>query len=118
MTQERLEDMQERLARRLKLDDADDDLLVMLEDSLTDAEAELLLYLNRETLPEALYPKVQELAAVYARESLAENPTLRSASYSEGDTSQSETYLTGADYQAQADDILESVAHWRLRVRE
>jgi hypothetical protein len=118
VTQERLEFMQWRLARRLKLDEADEDLLAMLEDALTDAEAELLLYLNRETLPEALYPKVQELAAVYARENLAENPTLRSSSYSEGDTSQSETYLTGADYQAQADDILESVAHWRLRVRE
>ena len=118
MTDERLEALTERLTRRLKLDGPDDDALLVLEDALTDAEAELLLYLNRETLPEALYPKVQELAAVYARESLAENPTLRSSSYSEGDTSQSETYLTGAEYQAQADAVLESVAHWRQRVRE
>jgi hypothetical protein len=118
VTQERLEAMQGRLARRLKLDEEDEDLLVMLEDALTDAEAELLLYLNRETLPEALYPKVLELADLYARRDLADNPDLCSMSYSEGDVSRSETYLTGKDYRDQEDDLLSSVAHWRRRVAE
>jgi hypothetical protein len=116
VTDERLEAMQGRLVRRLNLEEPDDDVLVLLEDELEDAEAELLLYLNREPLPEALYPKVLELADLYARRDLADNPDLASASYSEGDTSQSETYLTGKDYRDQEDDLLSSVAHWRRRV--
>ena len=118
MTDERLEAMQGRLVRRLNLEEPDDDVLVLLEDELEDAEAELLLYLNRETLPEALYPKVLELADLYARRDLADNPDLCSMSYSEGDVSRSETYLTGKDYRDQEDDLLSSVAHWRRRVAE
>lgn len=118
MTEARREELSGRLARLLKLDDEDEDILMMLEDALEDAEAELLLYLNRETLPAAMERKVRELAAIYARQTLAENPNLASVSYSEGDVSHSEHYLTGKDYQAQADEVLASVAHWRWRVRE
>jgi hypothetical protein len=118
VTDERREALCQRLVRRLNLEEPDEDVLVLLEDELEDAEAELLLYLNRETLPEALYPKVQELAALYARRDLADNPDLCSMSYSEGDTSQSETYLTVKDYRDQEDDLLSSVAHWRRRVAE
>lgn len=118
MTDELLESLQERLIRKLRLEDPDDDVLCLLEDSLTDAEAELLLYLNRETLPAAMTGKVLELAVIYTRQSMAENPGLRSTSYSEGDVSQSETYQSAEEYQAQADELLESVAHWRQRARE
>ena len=118
MTEERLDELLWRLEQRLKLTQPDEDTVLLLEDFLQDAEAELLLYLNRETLPAAMERKVLELATVYARQTLADNPDLAAASYSEGDIKQSETYLTGKDYQAQASEILVSVAHWRWRVRE
>ena len=118
MTQERTEELLERLVRKLRLEDPDEDVLTALEDELGDAETELLLYLNRETLPAAMERKVLELAALYARQDLADNPSLCSTSYSEGDVKQSETYLTGKDFQSQVDDLLSSVAHWRLRVVE
>lgn len=118
MTQERKEELLERLVRKLRLEDPDEDVLTALEDDLDDAEEELLLYLNRETLPAAMERKVLELAAIYARQDLAENPGVCSFSYSEGDVKQSETYLTGKDYQNQVDELLSGVAHWRLRVAE
>lgn len=120
MTSERLERMQDQLIKRFRLDCTDDDfedVCMLLGDSILDAEAELLLYLNREELPETMFAKVVALAAVYAQQAMAEEPGLRSASYSEGDVSQNETYLTGVDFQVEADAILKSVAHWRLRAK-
>lgn len=118
MTRERKEELLGRLVRKLRLEEPDEDVLTALEDELDDAEDELLLYLNRETLPAALERKVLELATLYTRQDLDENPGVCSFSYSEGDIKQSENYLTAKDYQAQVDELLASVAHWRLRAAE
>lgn len=110
-----LERLLSRLRRKLGLEDADDDTTLLLEDELTDAECELLLFLNRETLPPALEVKLVELAALYYRRDSQELHGLKSASYAEGDVSQSESYLTGAEYQEEVDALLSSVRHWRRR---
>lgn len=108
-----------RLRRRLGLDEPDGETVLLLEDSLLDAEGELLLYLNREQLPDALNSKVVELAALFYQQDTVEiTPGVKSSSYSEGNVSQSETYQTAADYQAAIDSLLASLARYRLvRVR-
>lgn len=104
-----------RLRRRLGLDEPDGETVLLLEDSLLDAEGELLLYLNREQLPDALDGKVVELAALFYQQDRAEiTPGVKSASYSEGSMSQSETYQTAADYQAAIDSLLAGLARYRL----
>lgn len=110
-----LERLLSRLQRKLGLEDAEEDVILLLEDELEDAECELLLFLNREELPAALEIKAVELAALYYRRDSQEQSGLKSASYSEGDVSQSESYLTGAEYQAEVDALLASVLHWRRR---
>lgn len=108
-----------RLQRKLGLDEPDEDTMLLLEDSLLDAEGELLLYLNREQLPDALNSKVVELAALFYQQDTVEiTPGVKSSSYSEGNVSQSETYQTAADYQAAIDSLLAGLARYRLvRVR-
>lgn len=115
MTGEELNVLRSRLQRKLGLEDADGDTVLLLEDELRDAEGELLLFLNRESLPPTLEVKLVELAALYYRRDSQEPAGLKSATYTEGDVSQSESYLTGADFQAEADALLASVRHWRRR---
>lgn len=88
-----------------------------MNSAIEQAESELLLYLNREELPTAMDGKLVELAALIYRRDAAEHGGAKASSYSEGDVSQSITYLTDADYQTVGDVLLRSVAHWRRRVR-
>lgn len=115
MTTEVLELLISRLTRKLGLDEPESDVLILLEDELCDAEAELLLYLNREELPAAMQSKVVELAALFYRRDITEEPNLKAASYSEGDVSQSETYMTTAEFQTAVTELLSGIAHWRRR---
>lgn len=87
-----------------------------LQDWLEEAEAELLLFLGRDTLPERLDTKLVALAACYARRDSAAG--IRSTSFTEGRISGSETFLTPEDYEAQAVKLLDSLRRWRVvRVR-
>lgn len=114
MTDEVLASLLERLTRHLSLSDPDDAAVVLLTEELTEAEEELLIYLNMEELPARLYGYLVKLAAVFYRRDTADGSGgLKSASYSEGDVSQNETYLTGEEYQQQADTLLASLARYR-----
>ena len=91
-------------------------LLTAVEEAALEASA-YLGYLT-EPLPEVFYPKVLALAAVFARRERQEQEAagLKSASYSEGDVSRSESYRTAEEWQDQVKNILSSLAPYR-RVR-
>lgn len=117
MTDEHFEELLSRLEQRLNMEEPDSSQRHEMEQCILEAEGELLLYLNRVTLPQQMEGKVVELAAVYYRRDNREQTTVKAASYSEGDVSQSETYLSDQDYQNAADAVLRSVAHWRRRAK-
>ena len=114
MTEEKLDALLVRLIRKLKLSEPDETICDLLTDELMDAESELLLYLNRQELPPGMDGKVVELAALFYRRDSADMDGLSAASYSEGQVSQSETYLSPAEYRAAVADITRSVAQYRL----
>jgi hypothetical protein len=60
-----LEKLVEELAQKLKLVEPDEDTLTLLEDEIQDAEAEIVLELNLDGLPEDNHADVIELAALY-----------------------------------------------------
>ncbi len=115
MTGEQLELLQTRLQRKLGLETAEEDVAMLLCDELLDAESEILLYLGADTLEEQFFPKTVELAALYFqrdRRELGESG-LRSASYTEGQISQTESYLTPKELRSGAAAVLESLARYR-----
>ncbi|MCC8064162.1 MAG: hypothetical protein LIO70_03625 [Clostridiales bacterium] len=104
-----------------RLEDGDEDTL---ESCLEDAAAEVQGYLGwtddeweTDSLPNLFQRKIVQLAAVLYRRDAAAQATggAASRSYSEGDVSQSEAYLSGEDYQSQADGLLASLARYRRR---
>lgn len=113
MTEEMLGVLLPRLERALHLEEPDEELTILLEDELCDAEGELLLYLGDSELKEVMMPKVVELAAVFYRRDCAEHAALRGVSYAEGQLSQSETYLTPEDYYSAVQEIVSSLARYR-----
>ncbi len=58
MTNETKEALLERLRRKLRLDEPDEEQLTLLEDELLDAEAELKLELNVDELDEDFHAKL------------------------------------------------------------
>lgn len=120
MTAEMLETAKERLMRKLALPNPDPTEDALMDDALSDAEGELLLYLNWETLTDAVLSKLVELAALFFRRDTAgvSSGAVKSRAYSEGKVSQSETYLSGEDYNTAARSVLDSLAKYReVRVR-
>lgn len=113
MTDERLGILLPRIQRALGLDDPDIDTLTLLEDELRDAEGELCLYLGVSELEEALLPKVTALAAVFYRRDRSLHGDVKSVSYTEGQLSQSETYLSAADYRSAVAEIEGELARYR-----
>lgn len=120
MTVEMLEVAREKLLRKLSVTVQDSETEALLADALEDAESALLLYLRWDELTAALLPKVVELAALYYRRDIdgATSGALKSRSYSEGEVSQSESYLDAADYAAAEQTILDGLAKYReVRIR-
>lgn len=111
-----MDDLALKLARKLGVET----VTPAIEDALDDAEAELLLYLNREELPKALRSKCVELAAVFYRRDTegGYSGNVKSETYTEGSVSQSQTFSTSAEsasaYSNAADDILSGCARYRL----
>ncbi|MCD7769623.1 MAG: hypothetical protein LUH36_05880 [Oscillospiraceae bacterium] len=106
----------EKLLRALG-DDADTDE-ARLQDALDEAEAEICLFLGVETMPETLLPKAVALAACYVQRDTAAASGAKSASFTEGKISGSETYYGPEEYTARAEGILDSLRRWRVaRVR-
>lgn len=115
MTGERLDRLYPRLLRKLGIEEADEETELLLVDELSDAESELMLYLGVEELEEQFEPKLLELAALCFqrdRRELGES-SLKSASYAEGQISQSESYLTPKEFRSGAQEILASLARYR-----
>ena len=103
------------LRRALSLGDEADE--ARLADALEAAEETILRYLNREKLPECARSLLVELAALkYLRGTGADK---KSASYAEGQLSQSESYYSPAEMQAGEAALLGTLAPYRrVRCRE
>lgn len=114
MTEVLLETLLERLQRKLSLTDPDSEELALLEDELTDAEGKLLLYLDMDSLEERFHGKVVELAALYyQQDKQSEDGSYASRSYTEGQVTQSDSYLTPSQIKQAEAEVLESVARYR-----
>lgn len=115
MTGEQMELALTRLERKLGLEGPEEDTVLLLEDELLDAEGELLLYLGADALEDRFLPKAVELAALYYQRDRGEQGTagLKSAGYTEGQVSQTESYLTPAEFRSGVAEVLESLARYR-----
>lgn len=113
MTSETMELLLARLERKLGLTEPEEDETALMEDELLDAEGEILLYLGYQELDTCLLSKVVELAAVFYRRDSAESGTAAASSYTEGQISESVTYLSPSEYRAAMDDVLDSLARYR-----
>ncbi len=114
MTDEVLESCLARLQRKLGLEEADEDELLLLQDEVEDAEREVLTYLGCEELESRFLSQVLDLAALYYQKDVAEGGGRQSYSYSEGQVSESITYLTEAEYRSGVTEILDSLARYRV----
>lgn len=114
MTEALLETLLERLQRKLSLTDPDSEELALLADELTDAEGKLLLYLDVDTLEERFQGKVVELAALYyQQDKQSEEGCYASRSYTEGQVTQTDHYLSPSQLKQAEAEVLESVARYR-----
>ena len=115
MTEAQMELALARLLRKVGLESPEEELLLLLTDELLDAEGELLLYLGMDSLEERFLPKAVELAALYYQRDCRELESggLKSSSYGEGQISQSEQYLSPAEFRSGMTEILESLARYR-----
>lgn len=113
MTQELKEEMLERLVRKLRLQEADEEELTLLEDELDDAETELLLELNMDELGEEFCGKLLQLAALYYRQDLAQESGTLSWSRTEGQISESEQGFRPEEFRQCEREILDSVRRYR-----
>lgn len=114
MTNEAMATLLAQLQRKLGLGEPSEEESQRLEDALAEAESEMLLYLNVETLESRYLPKVAELAALYyRRENLNTVDGAKATSVTEGGLSQSVTYLSPEDWQRQEQAIFASIARYR-----
>lgn len=115
MTAAQMEQALAKLCRKLGLEEPEEDTLLLLQDELEDAGSEVLLYLGADSLEDAWLSKVVELAALYYQRDQREleGGGLQSASYAEGQISQSEQYLTPSAFRAGVAEVLESLARYR-----
>lgn len=113
MTDVVMETLLSRLARKLNLEEPEEELTALLEDELSDAEGELMLYLGVDLLDQGFWPKVVELAALFYRRDCVSHPDLKSRSYAEGQVSESETYLSDQDYQSAVQELFAGLSRYR-----
>lgn len=115
MTSEQVNQLLQRLQRKLGLEEAEEDELLLLNDELLDAYGELLIYLGMSDLEESFFPKVVELAALYYRRDQREleGGGLKSSGYTEGQISQTESYLTPAEFRSGVEEVLDSLSRYR-----
>lgn len=96
---------------KLKLSGVSDNILDMY---IEIAESEIMLFLNVDTIETRFDNKVVELAEnYYRRDNAPSKDGVKSASYSEGKLSQSETYITTDDYNSAINNIFDSIRRYR-----
>ena len=113
MTDEVLEALQERLMRKLGMEEPEEEEITLMEDELLDAEAEILLELNMDELDDRMLGKVVDLAAVYYRYDMAQEDGVQSRSYAEGQISESEKRFSPGEYRQAVREILDSLSRYR-----
>jgi hypothetical protein len=113
MTQELKDEMLQRLVRKLRLVEPDEEELNLLEDELSDAETEILLELNMDELGEEFCGTLLELAALYYRQDLAQEGGNLSWSYAEGQVSESEKRISPSEFRDCEREILSSLRRYR-----
>ena len=102
MTEVLLETLLERLQRKLSLPDPDSE------------EGKLLLYLDVDALEERFHGTVVELAALYyQQDKQSEDGGYASRSYTEGQVTQSDSYLTPSQLKQAEAEVLERIARYR-----
>lgn len=106
-----------KLEQKLGLNRPDEDTFNLMVNCMTSAREEMQLYLNCCKIPHSLSGKLVELAAIDFQQAQARSIQngMKSATYSEGDVSQSVTYMTTQDTQTAKDSVLRSIAHYRRR---
>lgn len=78
---------------------------------ILEAEADICIYLRKKKpLPEILEPKVLEVARLRLLKTKAQSENLKSVSYSEGELSKSETYLTPEDFEKSESKVFDSLS--------
>ena len=113
MTNETKEALLERLRRKLRLDEPDEEQLTLLEDELLDAEAELKLELNVDELDEDFHAKLVALAVLYYKQDLCTEDLVRSWTSTEGQVSESQTKESLESLQKAERELLQSVRRYR-----
>lgn len=113
MTNETKEALLERLRRKLRLDEPDEELLTLLEDELLDAEAELKLELNVDELDEDFHAKLVALSVLYYKQDLCTEDLVRSWTCTEGQVSESQTKESLESLQKAERELLHSVRRYR-----
>ena len=115
MTAQRQESLYQRLVRRLGLVEPDEETDLLLSDVLSDAEGEIRVYLGVGEVEEQFDGQILALAALFFQRDRREldSSLLRSVSYTEGQLSQSESYLSPKELQGGVEEILRSLARYR-----
>lgn len=113
LTNETKEALLERLRRKLRLDEPDEELLTLLEDELLDAEAELKLELNVDELDEDFHAKLVALSVLYYKQDLCTEDLVRSWTCTEGQVSESQTKESLESLQKAERELLHSVRRYR-----
>lgn len=101
-----------RLKLRLGIDKDDNSKDDILEEYLNMAEDAVKLFLNAEQFDSVFIPTQLKLAcAYYHKDNASEN--IKSESYSEGTVSESTTYKTTEEYDAETERILNDIKRYR-----
>lgn len=78
---------------------------------ILEAEADICIYLRKnKPLPENLESKILEVARLRILKAKAQSGQLKSVSYTEGELSKTETYLTPEDFEKAESKVLDSLS--------
>lgn len=93
------------------VDEADDTFLELL---LQNAEQDICLHLNTETLDGRFNSSVLELAAIRFGAYEVRARGIKAQTYTEKDLSESTTFLTSDEYKAQEDALFQKLNRYRV----
>ena len=113
MTELELDSLMTRLERRLRLENPEEEELLLMQDELESAEQEILLYLGESTLDRKLWGYVLELASLYYRKDCVELSGVESYSYSEGQVSERTEPISDREFRGGVAEVLHGLARYR-----
>lgn len=113
MTETTMDTLIDRLTLRLRLEEPEEDELLLMQEELESAEQELLLYLGEDTLDEKLWGYVLELASLYYRKDCGEVSGLKSYSYSEGQITERTEHVSDKEFRGGVAEVLHALSRYR-----